>query len=339
MTVALCQVSAQGSSALPEYRPEHKESGILRSWGNQYMATLMKYWEEGFHKFQPDVYFSDNLKGSATGMLGLEELAADMAVMGRPIAPYDTYGVWRRAHLVPVEIAVATGSYNVPHKSFALTIFVHKDNPLLHLTVKQLDGIFGAQRTGGWQGMEWRPEAGRGEQENIRTWGQLGLKGDWANKPIHPYGPPGLYPGGMSFFQMKVLGGGDSWAEELREFADRDQMIKALGEDPLGIAYTGMSYRTPLVKSIALAEKQGGPYIEPSRANVANRSYPLTRSVYIYFAPDRPNGDRADPKVDPKMKEFLRYILSRQGQRDVIREGEYLPLTAEMVREQLKKLE
>jgi phosphate transport system substrate-binding protein len=143
----------------------------------------------------------------------------------------------------------------------------------------------------------------------------------------------------MSFFQIKVMGGADTWAEDLREYQDRAQMIEELGKDPYGIAYAGMSYKTPLVKAVALAEKQGGPFIEVTRASVANRTYPLTRSVYIYFAPDRANGDPADPKVDPKLKEFLRYILSRQGQYDVVREGDYLPLTAEAVREQLKKLE
>jgi phosphate transport system substrate-binding protein len=303
------------------------------------MTKLMKYWEQGFRKYQPDIFFEDNLKGSATGMLGLEESVADMALMGRQIVPYDTYGVWRRSHMLPVEIAVATGSFDVPHKTFALTVFVHKDNPLAQLSLKQLDGIFGAQRTGGWQDMEWHPEVGRSEKGDIRSWGQLGLQRAWANKPIHPYGPPGLYPGGMSYFQLKVMGGADSWAEDLQEFADPTLMLAALSKDPYGIAYTGMSYRTPLVKPIAVADRDGGPFVAPTKANVANQTYPLARSIYIYFAPDSASGDPADPRVAAKVKEFLRYILSRQGQQDVVREGDYLPLTAAMVREQLKKLE
>lgn len=312
--------------ALPEYQPKQKVAGVLRSWGSQHMARVMKCWQEGFRKYQPDVTFSDNLKGSATGMLGLEEMVADMALMGRQIVPYDTYGIWRRSHLLPVEIMVATGSYDLPQKSHALTVFVHRDNPLARLTLQQLDGIFGAQRTGGWQNMEWKPEVARSTQGDIRTWGQLGLTGGWADQPIHPYGPPSLFPGGMSFFQLKVMGGADTWAEDLREYADRREMMEVLSRDRYGIAYTGMCYKTSAVKALALAEKPEGPYIAPTKETVAARTYPLTRSVYIYFAPDLPSGEPADPKVDPKLREFLSYILSRQGQEDVIRSGDYLPL-------------
>jgi len=199
-----------------------------------------------------------------------------------------------------------------------------------------LDGIYGDQRTGGWQKIEWVESVARTAKDNIRTWGQLGLTGEWADKPIHVYGPPGLYPGGVSFFQTRVMGGADTWNEGLQEFEDRTLMLEALGKDRYGIAYAAMAYQTSQVKALALADA-AGVFVEPTRANVANRTYPLSRSAYIYFAPDTPTGDRA--KIDPKLKEFLRYILSRQGQMDVAREGNYLPLTPELVREQLKKLE
>lgn len=181
-------------------------------------------------------------------------------------------------------------------------------------------------------------QAARSRKENIRTWGQLGLTGTWADKPIHVYGPPGLFPGGVSYFQSKVMGGADTWNGNLREFNDRRRMMAALGKDPYGIAYATLAYATSKVKSLALAETRAGPYVALTRANVANRSYPLARLAYIYFAPDRPNGDPTDPQVDPKVEEFLRYILSRQGQRDVRREGDFLPLTKAVVREQLEKL-
>jgi phosphate transport system substrate-binding protein len=93
------------------------------------------------------------------------------------------------------------------------------------------------------------------------------------------------------------------------------------------------------VKPVALAEDDSGPYVAPTRQSVANRTYPLTRTVYIYFTIDTETGDLRDPPVAPKVKEFLRYVLSRQGQQDVVREGEYLPLTAEVARDQLAKLE
>jgi phosphate transport system substrate-binding protein len=303
------------------------------------MGGLMKSWEAGFRKYQPNVYFEDTLKGTATAQFGLQVNVADLAVSTRRIFPYEYYGIYRRSQLCPVEIVVATGSYDVPGRSTALGIFVNKDNPLSRLTLKQLDGIYGDQRTGGWQGLEWVTQVARTRKENIRTWGQLGLTGAWADKPIHVYGPPGLFPGGVSYFQSKVMGGADTWSPDLQEFNDRRLMMAVLSKDPYGIAYAPIAYKTAQVKALALGETQDGPYVALTKANVANHTYPLARLAYIYFAPDRPNGDPAEPKVDPKVKEFLRYILSRQGQRDVRRQGDFLPLTEQVAREQLKKLD
>ena len=337
VAVALRGASPEFAS-LPEYKPSRQVTGVIRSWGNPHMAGLMKNWEEGFKKYQPGIFFIDNLKSTAMAPFGLFESVADLAVMGRRIYTYEYYGVYRRSLMLPVEIAVATGSYNVPHKSFALTVFVHRDNPVSQLTLAQLDGIFGAERLGGWQGLKWNRGSARGVKTNLRTWGQLGLTGEWATKPIHLYGPPGIYPGGTSFFQSRVMGGADTWAEGLQEFEDRGKMMEALSHDPLGIAYTGVCYQTPQTKPVALAEGEGTPFVLPTRETVANRTYPLSRLVYLSFAPDQPGGDVTDPKADPKVEEFLRYILSRQGQEDVAREGDYLPLTAAMITEQLALL-
>jgi phosphate transport system substrate-binding protein len=338
---AACAVStacAQDHSTLPEYLPETSVSGVIRSWGSDHMGTLMKYWEEGFRRYQPNVWFQDTLKGTASAQFGLHVNVADLALSGREIFPYEYYGIYRRSQLYPVQIAVATGSLDARGKSTALGVFVHKDNPLSKLTMRQLDAIYGDQRTGGWQQIEWVEKGvARGTKENIRTWGQLGLTGEWANQPIRPYGPPGLYPGGVSFFQTQVMGGADTWNENLREYDDRTLMMEALAADRYGIAYAPMTYKTAQVKWLELADKPGGPFVEPSRTNIANRTYPLTRTAYIYFAPDRPTGDPS--KVDPKIREFLRYVLSRQGQADVAREGDYLPLTAALIRDQLEKLQ
>ena len=153
-------------------------SGVLRTRGSDAMATLLAYWVQGFRRFHHSVTFENTLKGNASAMIGLEEGTADMVMMTRRIVPYDTYGVWRRSHRVPIEITVARGSFDVPHKAPALAVFVHRENPITGLTLKDLDGTFGAQRTGGWNGMLWDPAAARSEAEDIRTWGQLGASGD-----------------------------------------------------------------------------------------------------------------------------------------------------------------
>jgi len=329
--------SAQDLSALPEYKPSQPISGVIRSWGSNHMAGLMKRWEDGFRRYHPDAYFVDTLKGTASAQFGLHVNVADIALSGREVFPYEYYGIYRRSQLYPAEIEVATGSFDVRGKSTALGVYVHPGNPLARLTLAQLDAIFGDERTGGWQKIEWVESVARGADKNIRTWGQLGLTGEWAGKPIHVYGPPGLYPGGVSFFQTRVMGGADTWNEALKEFDDRKLMLEALARDRYGIAYAGNSYRTPRVKALALAEKAGGPFVALTRENVASRAYPLSRSAYIYFVPDTLTGDAAKPAA--KIREFLRYVLSRQGQADVAAEGDHLPLTPALALEQLKKLD
>jgi len=331
--------SAQDPAALPDYRPAQQVSGLLRSRGNDQMAALMKQWERGFKKYQPDIEFADTLVGSASGMYGLEMRTADIAVMGRPINPYERYGSYERSWVYPVEIEVATGSFETPHKSPAYAILVHKDNPVAQLTVKQLDGIFGAERGGGWKALTWDVNAARTSAENIRTWGQLGLKGAWSDKAIHVYGPPLLGAGSVTLFQSKVLDGGDTWNEDLREYADRKRMIVELGKDPYGIAYTALGYRSADVKPVSIAETTAGPYIGLTKRSVMDRSYPLSRPVYIVYTIDNEKSEIANPRVDPKVREFLRYILSKQGQQDVVRAGDYLPLPLATVKEQLRKLD
>jgi phosphate transport system substrate-binding protein len=299
----------------------------------------MKRWEDGFRKYHPDAYFVDTLKGTASAQFGLHVNAADIALSGREVFPYEYYGIYRRSQLYPVEIEVATGSFETPHKSPAYAIFVHKNNPLAQLTVKQLDGIFGAERGGGWNALTWDVNAARTSAENIRTWGQLGLKGAWADKAIHVYAPPLLGAGSITLFQSKVLSGGAMWNEDLREYQDRKQMITDLSQDPYGIAYTALGYRTPGVKPVALADTPAGPFVELSRKSVTDRSYPLSRPVYIVYTIDNEKSEIADPRVDPKVREFLRYVLSKQGQQDVLRDRAYLPLPIATVNAQLKRLD
>jgi len=335
-----CGAASQAAGdPLPDYVPEQKLTGVLRSWGNNHMADVMGLWQKGFSKYHPELRYEDNLKSTAMAQWGLQEWVADMALMGRQIWPYEFYGTYRRSYNFPVEIAVATGSADVPGKSSAFAILVHKDNPIRELTVEQIDRIFGAQRTGGWQGLDWvRDGVARDASTNIRTWGQLGLKGEWANKTIIPYGAPSVVTGAVSTWQTLVHGGADTRNDKFREYQDRAEMVRAMGKDKYSIGYASLAHRTPQVKAIAVAAQAGEPAVALTRESVAARTYPLTRTAYIYFTVDNKTGDLADPLVDPKVKEFLRYVLSRQGQEDVAREGGYLPLTAKLAATQLEKV-
>jgi phosphate transport system substrate-binding protein len=327
------------ADVLPDYQPALRVTGVLRSRGNDQMAALLKRWQAGFKKLHPDVQFVDSLKSSASGIYGLDLHLDDLALLGRPIFPYERYGTYEHSWAYPVEIEVATGSAGLPHKSPAYAIFVHRDNPLTRLTIRELDGIFGAERAGGWKALTWDTGVARPAKDNLRTWSQLGVTGPLADKPIHVYGPPNLGAGAITYFQARVFGGGEMWNEDLREYADRAQMIADLSRDPAGIAYAPMACAAPGVKALPLAETKAGPYVALSPASVADRSYPLHRPVYIYYTIDNEKSDLSPTRGDPRVKEFLRYILSKQGQADVAREGSYLPLPVAVVKEQLKKID
>jgi phosphate transport system substrate-binding protein len=329
------------SQSLPAYRPAQQLTGEIRLWGSPSMLSLMQVWEEGFRRYEPNIVFENNLKSTASAQFGLFESVADLAVSARHLYPYEYYGVYRRSLLYPVEVTVATGATEAIGKSTALAIVINKANPLEHVSIPQLDGIFGTARTGGWQDLVWADSAARGPEKNIRSWGQMGLAGEWASRPIHPYGPPGIYPGGQTFFQRTVLGGGDMFAETLREYQDRRAMLQALADDPDGIAYVALGNATPeqraQLKVIPVGATDNGPFVQLTRTTVADHSYPLARYAYVYFAPDGPGG--VAKAIDPKIKEFLTYVLSREGQQQTEKEGEYLPLTAETAKAQISKLQ
>jgi len=339
LAIAAGLAAARDVSGLPDYQPRQQISGLIRSAGNEQMGTLMKYWQEGFRKYHPEARFVDSLKGTASGIYGLEMRTADIAVMGRGMNPFERYGTYERSWMYPVEIEVATGSFATNRKSPAFAILVHKDNPLSKLTVRQLDGIFGAERGGGWKALSWDESAARSSAGNIRTWDQLGVKGRWAGRNIHVYGPPLQGAGVVTFFQAKVFGGGAMWNEDLREYAEPARLIADLAGDLYGIGYAPLASGVTGIKPVSVADSASGPFVPMTPASVMDRSYPLSRPVYIDYTIDNEKGEIANPRVDPKVKEFLRYILSRQGQQDVAREGAYLPLPPVVVREQLRKLD
>ena len=324
----------QSLDALPLYQPKEEVADTIRSWGATEMASLLKAWEAGFKRHHPEVRYADVMKGSDTAQAALYADVADLGLMDRKILFVERHVMLRRKHRLPLEITVATGSSDAADRTFALAVFVHKDNPIAQLTLAQLDAVFGDQRTGAWDDkFRWQPQFGRGSTANIRTWGQLGLTGEWADKQIQTYGYPvtsySTYPDPMLCFRAAVFNGADMWNPNLREYPRSEDITAALGRDRYGIAYTGLPYRTPEVKPIAIGREDGGP-VALSRETVANRQYPLTRSVYIYIDP-------AQLKT-PRVLEFLLYVLSREGQEAVAREGGYMPLTAAEVLAQRQKL-
>jgi phosphate transport system substrate-binding protein len=317
------------SQSLPEYQPTQRVSGMIRTLGNYHMEKLLSFWEDGFRVHHPDVRFENRMFGTANAIAGLYLETADVAVMGREIIPMESIAFRRVFGYDATEIAVATASYDVPLETFAFAIFVQRDNPIGRLTLPQLAQIFGCVK--------------REPVCAASTWGDLGLTGEWANRPIHLYGYE-TNTGLGSFFEQKVFAGKRSWKFGLREYANvntpdgkvaanaGDLMLRDLANDPGGIAFCGYGHRTPQVKALALANDSSGPYVELTKANVMNRTYPLTRTVYLYI-----NRNPGKP-LSSLIREFLLYILSREGQESISGQEIYLPLTAAKVAEQRLKL-
>lgn len=331
------QVAAASPELPPAYKAEQSVAGTITIWGHgsygahtDFVEGLTRAWEEGFRRHHPGVVFNNRLHGTASAIGALYTGTGDLALMGREIWDPEIAAFKEVKGYAPTGIDVLTGSFNVRNRGYAIVIFTHKDNPIRGLTLAQLDAIYSVDRL-------------RGGDE-VRTWGDLGLSGEWADKPVNLYGLP-IARGFADYFQEAVFLGSRKWNPSLREFADEPgslggatdgghKMLAALAGDRYGIGYAGLVYQHPDVKPIALASEVGGPYVAPTKAGVTDRSYPLTRVITMFL--DRAPGQA----VEPKLREFLRYLLSREGQETVVRDGQgYLPVIAPVAMKELEKLD
>jgi phosphate transport system substrate-binding protein len=338
---------------LPHYKPEYHVTGTIRVLGSflKFATTAL---EDGFLKYQPDAQFANNYSTSSEGSIGglctgISDLApaGDDAKISDQLPFFNVYGY------LPLEISVATGDYEKRGALWPGVIIVNKDNPLLHISMDQLDRVFGSQRIGGWDVGEnpqhdilYTAKYARGKETNIRTWGQLGLTGEWANKEIQTYGYAA--PGFVVYFERKLLHWNDKWNENLKEYIEpkeaaagpdgaavmSDRALEALSQDKYGIGWAAMFHAKfyPNLRVLAVAPGATDHYVPYTPENVSNRTYPLTRDAYFYVnrEPGRP--------MDPKLREFFRFILSREGQEIIAHTGFFYPLPAPFLQEQLKKL-
>lgn len=318
--VFLLAVPAQAQSA---YAPRRQVSGAVRVWGSAQMQELMSLWVAGFRRYQPGVRFHLQMTGTVSAMGGLYGGAADLALMGREIWPEETLAYTQAMGTAPTGIAAAMGSFDVPTKADALMVFVSRDNPLNEISFDQLASLFGC-------GGRCQP-----------TWADAGVTGPLSKQSVHLYG---YSPdeGAAKFFRTVVLRGAE-WNCGLHAYVNRRgsggarvdagrQIIDALAADPLGIAIANIHYATPAVKALALSDGPGLPFAAPGRLSYAAGKYPLTRRVFIYFHCGPPGAACTEA-----VREFLKYVLSPQGQEDARREGAYSPLSpAELAGEQRK---
>lgn len=198
-----------------------------------------------------------------------------------------------------------------------LAVFVHKDNPIKSLTLQQVDAIFSKSRKGG--------------AKEIKTWGDLGLEGDWAAQPISLYGRNSV-SGTYTYFKERVLLDGD-FRDSVKTQAGSGAVVQAIASDKYAIGYSGIGYKTTGVRAVPLAKNGKAAPIEavPENAYSTKNPYPLARALFLYLN-YKPNSD-----LDPLRREFIKYIFSKEGQTDVLNSG-FNPVKAEWAAAALKSV-
>lgn len=289
---------------IPSYVKTTGVSGSIKSVGSDTMNNLMTLWAEGFLRHYPNVQVEIEGKGSGTAPPALIAGTASFGPMSREIKDKEADEFEKEFGYKPTQLGTSIDM---------LAVFVHKDNPIAEkgLSLQQVDAIFSKNRKGGYK-------------TDIRTWGDLGLTGEWANKPISLYGRNSA-SGTYGFFKSKALFGGD-YKSSVKEQGGSSAVVQGVANDKFAIGYSGIGYRTADVAVVPLAKTEDAESITPS-ADTAKR-YPLSRFLFLTV------NHKPNDRLDPLRREFLRFIFSREGQLVVAKDG-YLPLTFEICQKQL----
>ena len=309
-------VISQSSSAA--FQPQPPSDNTLRIWGDRSMSSVVRAWEMHFGRNRPDVRFVTQLMGSDTGMSGLYTGNADIALLGRETNTTENDGFLHTLQYRPLKLRLMTGSLDVPGMSYAPVLFVHKDNPLNKLTWAQAQAVFDCGQPG--------------QAAPARTWGDLGLGGEWSDKPIHVYTFD--IDSGIGTFFLQALQGQSrkmNWPI-IREFSQKrradgsiyeagQQTMDMLLADRYGLAVSGLRYAGAQVKALALATRSGSTYVTATRKTLIDGSYPLARMTYVFL--NQPPG-KSVPRL---VKEFLEFVYSDEGRKVVSDSHGFLPLT------------
>jgi len=310
LTAGMPQAGAQEAisvdPALPEYARVDGVSGNLSSVGSDTLNNLMALWAEGFRALYPNVNIQIEGKGSSTAPPALIEGTAQLGPMSRPMKSSETDAFEARFGYQPTAIKVAVD---------ALAVFVHKDNPLEGMTLTQADGVFSSTLKSG--------------SESIETWDQLGLTGDWAGRAISLYGRNSA-SGTYGFFKKHALGKGD-YRTSVKEQPGSSAVVAGVANDLYAMGYSGIGYKTAGVRALPLGT-EAGVFFEADPANAMSGDYPLARflMVYVNKAPNQ--------ELDLLTREFLKYVLSKEGQEIVAKDG-YFPLPEEIAAQVRAELE
>jgi len=309
---ALLSLPAKGMTVdldpkLQDYKAAQGVSGTLKSIGSDTLNNLMTLWAEGFRSFYPGVKIEIEGKGSSTAPPALVAGTAHFGPMSREMKAKEIEEFEKKYGYKPARVRVAVDS---------LAVFVHKDNPIKCLSLQQVDAVFSKTRKSG-------------APKDIATWGDLGLKGEWAPKPISLFGRNSA-SGTYGYFKEVALFGGD-YKDTVKEQPGSSAVVQGVASDRFAIGYSGIGYKTADVKAVAISTKDGAQCFEAEAETAYAGDYPLARFLYIYL-----NHDPKE-KLDPLRAEFLKYVLSKAGQQVVIKDGFY-PVSYALASEDLKAL-
>lgn len=302
--------SIRVDEALPAYAAVSGVSGSLKSVGSDTMTNEMTFWTEGFTKFYPAVQIEVEGHGSSTAPPKLIEGASQLGPMSRPMKSDEVDDFKEAFGYEPTALRTSVD---------ILAVYVHKDNPIAErgMTLPEVDAIFSKNRKGG-------------HESDIRTWGDLGLTGPWATKPIAVYGRNAA-SGTYGYFKKHALYGGD-FKDSVKEQPGSSAVVQAIANDRFAIGYSGIGYKTADVVAVPLAVAVGEEPADPTPENAYQGFYPLGRFLLIYI-----NKKPGEP-LSPLLREFVRFIYSREGQEAVVKAG-YLPLDSVAAAAMLDELE
>jgi phosphate transport system substrate-binding protein len=292
---------------LPDYKPAPGVSGSIKSVGSDTMNNLMTLWSEGFMKFYPSVRVEIEGKGSSTAPPALISGTATFGPMSRAMKPNEIDAFEKKYGYKPVQLGTSIDM---------LAVYVNKDNPIEGLSLPQADAVFSSTRKLGYEG-------------DIRTWGQVGLGGDWANAPISLYGRNSA-SGTYGYFKKNVLGEGD-YKSSVKEQPGSSSVVQGVASDKYGIGYSGIGYKTADVRAVPLAKEDGGDMIPAEAEYAYTGDYPLARFLYLSV------NYKPGSQLDPLRREFVKFIFSKQGQEAVIKDG-YFPISAPLAKKMLADL-
>ena len=293
--------------ALPEYTPTTGVSGTIKSVGSDTMNNLMALWAEGFLAIYPNVKVEVEGKGSSTAPPALIQGTANFGPMSRAM---------KSKEVDEFEAAFGYKPTPLPTSIDMLAVFVHKDNPIEGLSMQKVDAIFSKGRKGGMA-------------NDVATWGNAGLTGEWSSQPISLYGRNSA-SGTYGFFKENALFKGD-YKDSVKEQPGSSSVIQGVATDKNGIGYSGIGYKTADVRAVPLASAEGEEYTPAEAEYAYTGEYPLARYLYLYVNAKPGEG------LDPLRAEFIKYIFSKQGQEVVIKDG-YYPVTAKIADEVLATL-